>query len=231
MAGQLDETHDPKRRSWVESANAADADFPLQNLPFCVFRPLEPSARPRIGVGIGSQILDLSLAAGAGLLNAAGATATRVSTEPLLNALMAEGPEVWRRLRRRLSGLLATEASREERRLAAAMLTPIKDAELLLPAAIGDFSDFYASAFHASNVGRLFRPQNPLLPNYKWLPVGYHSRSSSIVVSGTPVRRPNGQTKAPDAAAPTFGPCRRLDYEAELGFFIGQGNRLGEPIQ
>jgi fumarylacetoacetase len=226
----LDDTHDPGRRSWVESAGAADAGFPIQNLPYCAFRPGGADGAARIGVGIGDRILDLASAAHAGLLDRAGGEAISACRQPRLNELMAAGPETWRRLRRTLSDLLTTGAQAEERRIAAGLLVDRDAAELRLPAEIGDFTDFFASVYHATNVGRLFRPETPLLPNYKWVPVAYHGRSSSIGVSGTPVRRPRGQLKPPDADAPVFAPARRLDYEAELGFFVGPGNRLGEPV-
>ncbi|MGH6923769.1 MAG: fumarylacetoacetase [Propylenella sp.] len=230
MAVSLDETHDPDRRSWVESANAPDVGFSLQNLPYCVFRTRRSNDGPRIGVGIGKRVLDLALAARAGLLDSASQVAVAACKQPLLNALMEAGPAAWTPLRRAVFALLAEDAPADDRRQAAELLVNIDRAEFFVPAAIGDFSDFYASIHHATNVGRLFRPETPLLPNYQWVPVGYHGRSSSVRVSGTPVRRPQGQTKAPDAAAPSFGPCRRLDYEAELGFFVGEGNPLGEPI-
>lgn len=229
MRVALDETHDAGRRSWVESANRSGADFPIQNLPFCVFRSRGLPTRGQIGVGIGDQILDLAGAARAGLLAEAGAAADALHA-PTLNLLMELGPAAWRGLRRSISALLSTEADPHRRHSAAGMLVPMAEAEWLMPADIGDFTDFYASIFHATNVGRLLRPDNPLMPNYKWVPIGYHGRGSSVSVSGTPVVRPQGQTKAPDADAPGFGPSRRLDFETELGFFVGPGNALGRPV-
>jgi fumarylacetoacetase len=211
---KLDGTHDPALRSWVESANEPGCDFPIQNLPFGIFRRKGTKEAPRGGVAIGDQILDLA--------------ALGVRTGPTLNALAASGRTRLRKLRRDLSRLLAAN-NREYKRLTK-QLVPMKRAELLLPVEVGDYSDFYTGIHHATNVGRILRPDNPLLPNYKWVPIGYHGRASSIVVSGTPVKRPMGQLKPPDAPAPVFGASRRLDYEAELGFIAGPGNRLGRPI-
>ena len=229
MAVALDETHDPGRRSFVETANQPGGDFPIQNLPFCVFRPRGSPTRGRIGIGIGDQILDAGAAAREGLLADAGAAADALLA-PTLNLLMELGPAAWRRLRRAISALLSAEAEPHRWHSAAGMLVPMAQAEWMMPADIGDFTDFYASIVHATNVGRLLRPDNPLLPNYKWVPIGYHGRGSSVSVSGTPVVRPRGQTKAPDAIEPRFGPSGRLDFETELGFFVGQGNLLGRPI-
>ena len=223
MTYSLNETHDPERRSWVESANQPDADFPIQNLPLGVFRRAgEPG---RVGTAIGDWILDLAACAKDGLLNEAGPAAEACSA-PCLNDLLALGPRHWSALRRALSELLRAGG----RRLAEKHLVAGADVELLAPARIGDYTDFYASLWHATNVGRLFRPDQPLLPNYKHLPVAYHGRASSIVVTGTPVRRPAGQTQPDPAAGPRFGPCRLLDYELEAGFLTGPGNPLGEPI-
>ncbi|HWI36189.1 MAG TPA: fumarylacetoacetase [Burkholderiales bacterium] len=210
-----DGTHDPALRSWVESANEAGGDFPIQNLPFGIFRRRGTKEAPRGGVAIGDQILDLA--------------ALGVRTGPTLNGLAASGRPALRKLRRELSQALSTK-SKVQKRLQK-HLVPMKRAELLLPVAIGDYSDFYTGIHHATNVGRILRPDNPLLPNYKWVPIGYHGRASSVVASGTPVRRPAGQLKAPDAAAPVFAASKRLDYEAELGFIAGRGNRLGAPVR
>ncbi len=223
----LNPTHDPSRRSWLDSANDA-SDFPLQNLPYGVFRPA-PAAAPRLGVAIGDQILDLAAAANAGLLPDGVAACCRATT---LNPLMAAGASFWTSLRSRLSELLGADTcpAGETRRAARACLVPQASAEMLLPATIGDYTDFYAGICHAQNVGSMLRPDNPLLPNYKWVPIGYHGRGSSIVVSGTPVRRPHGQLKPADAAAPVYSPCRNLDYELELGVFVGPGNPPGQTI-
>ena len=210
---KLDETHDPRLRSWVASANRPDADFPIQNLPFGIFRRRGSNDKPRGGVAIGERILDLA--------------ALKIDTGPTLNGLAATGRAELRKLRRTLSLALSTRAGQKKLER---WLVPMAKAELFLPVAIGDYTDFYTSIFHATNVGRLFRPDNPLMPNFKWVPIAYHGRASSVVVSGTPVRRPRGQTKAPDAPAPAFGPSRRLDYEVELGFIVGRGNALGKEI-
>lgn len=222
----LDATHDPQLRSWVASANQPDSDFPIQNLPLGVFqRGNEPA---RIGVAIGDQILDLAACRRQGLLHDLPSELQAALDDATLNRLLALGRPAWRQLRQRLSALLRHDSPAQA--LATTILTPQAEAELLLPATIGDYTDFYASIVHATNVGSMFRPDNPLLPNYKYVPIGYHGRASSIVVSGTPVRRPNGQTKEPQAAQPQFGPSRRLDYELELGMLIGPGNALGVPI-
>jgi fumarylacetoacetase len=224
-----DETHDPQRMSWIETAGEPGTDFPIQNLPFCVFRRRGTNGPARIGVGIGDRILDLRAAVGAGVLKSSRVPADCLAA-PILNPLMASGRAAWRDLRKAISALLSSEASREHRNQAAGCLIAMEQAEFVMPAHVGDFTDFYASVFHATNVGKMFRPDNPLLPNYKWVPIGYHGRSSSLCVSGTPVVRPRGQIKPPSAATPTFSACRQLDFEAELGFFVGTGNRLGEPI-
>ena len=211
---KLDETHDPALRSWVESANAPGCDFPIQNLPFGIFRRKGEKAAPRGGVAIGDQILDLA--------------ALGVKTGATLNRLAALGPQARRKLRRDLSRALS-QRSAQQKRLSKYLL-PLSKAELFVPFAIGNFTDFYTSSFHATNVGRLFRPDNPLLPNFKWLPIAYHGRASSVVPSGTPVIRPKGQSKAAQSPAPVFAPSRRLDYEVELGFLVGTGNSLGKAI-
>ncbi len=218
MAPTTDATHDPALRSWVASANAAECDFPIQNLPFGRFRAQDGSGR--IGVAIGDRILDLRAA---GLV-----------PHDDMNALMAQGPQARRALRTQLSqGLAAGSAQQAAWEQA---LVPQEGTEMLVPCRIGDYTDFYTSVHHATNVGRQFRPENPLLPNYRWVPIGYHGRASSIGVGGrsgtcgAAVRRPRGQLKAPDTAAPVLAPSRRLDYELELGWFIGTGNAQGEPI-
>ena len=233
----MNETHDPHLTSWVESAQDAATDFPIQNLPFGVFRRRGAvAAAPRVGVAIGDAVVDVAAARDAGLLgDGDAAAAAERCRQPSLNALMALGPRHWSALRRALGRLLrvdgdAAAAVRRDPALRERLLVPMADAELLLPAEVGDYSDFYASVHHATNVGSMFRPDNPLLPNYKWVPIGYHGRASSLVPSGTPVRRPHGQTRAPDAAEPTFGPSRSLDYELEVGLFVGPGNAQGEPI-
>ena len=224
----LDATHDPARRSWVAAANAPGADFPLQNLPFGVFR--SGTVAPRVGVAIGASVLDLRAALETGvlelpLLPAEACCAGR------LNELMGLGTAARREVRHAVhevlseGSLLGRDRAAQER-----VLLSAADVELLRPADVGDYTDFYASLDHATNVGSMFRPNDPLLPNYKWVPIGYHGRASSVVVGGTPVQRPLGQTKAPDAAAPAFGPTRQLDYELEVGAWVAAGNALGEPV-
>ncbi len=216
----LNATHDPALRSRVASANAPGTDFPIQNLPFGVF-----GKAPRVGVAIGEEILDVARCHELGLLDGAAAAACGEST---LNALMALGRPSWSALRAAVSGLLSEGDGRLDGR--SGVLVPQAGTELHLPADVGDYTDFYCSIFHATNVGSMFRPDNPLLPNYKHIPIGYHGRSSSLVPSGTPIVRPSGQTKADDADAPGFGPSKLFDYELEVGFFVGPGNDLGRPV-
>jgi fumarylacetoacetase len=225
----LNQTHDPQRRSWVEPANARDTAFPVQNLPFGVFRRKIGHEAPRAGTAIGDQILDLAAARRAGLIDGRAADACG---EPTLNRLMAFGPADWTRLRQQISDCLATDGERADdcRRAAGELLVPMTDAAMALPAEIGDYTDFFTSIYHATNTGTMFRPDSPLMPNFKYVPTAYHSRASSVVVSGTPIKRPNGQSRGPNDPAPRFGASRLLDYECELGFLIGAGNRLGEPI-
>jgi fumarylacetoacetase len=219
----VDHTHDPSLRSWVESA-AGHQDFPIQNLPFGVFRRRDTDELGRVGVAIGDMILDIAACQAERRFTGVAATAAAACAGPTLNALMALGAGPRAELRRQVSELLSADSSEE------GLLVPQGDAELLLPARIGDYTDFYTSVHHATNVGGMFRPDNPLLPNYKWVPIGYHGRASSIVPSGSPVRRPAGQSRPPDAPAPSFGPSRSLDYEMELGLFVAVGNVLGEPV-
>ena len=218
---KIDETHDPARTSWVESAKG-HPDFPIQNLPLGVFSVGNES--PRIGCAIGDMILDMKALANAGLVDDHWRLALGLST---LNAWFEHGPGDATALRRRLSELLSDDSHKQ---LVQPLLIPAERATMHLPCAIGDYTDFYVGIHHATNVGKQFRPDNPLLPNYKYVPIGYHGRASSVRVSGQPVVRPKGQRKAPDADVPDYGPSRRLDYELELGIFIGRGNELGEPI-
>ncbi|MCF2515934.1 fumarylacetoacetase [Sphingomonas sp. G124] len=217
----IDETHDPARQSWVESANG-HPDFPIQNLPLGVFSVAK--GEPRIGVAIGEMILDLKALCGAGLLDKQWSPALGSGS---LNAWFAQGPADALALRRRLSELLSNDGNRHA---VEPHLVNSANAEMHLPCRIGDYTDFYVGIHHATNVGKQFRPDNPLLPNYKYVPIGYHGRASSVRVSGEPVVRPKGQRKSPEAEAPEYGPSRRLDYELELGFFVGKGNELGTTI-
>ena len=225
---QIDETHDPQLTSWVESANRPGCDFPLQNLPFAVFRSAGSREPLRCGVGIGEAILDLTALGPAAPPEGAAAEAIAACAAPALNALMALGPQAWQALRQWLSRLLRADSPHAGALTAA--LVPQAQAEFALPARIGDYTDFYTSIHHATAVGRLFRPDQPLLPNYKWVPIAYHGRASSIGVSGQRVRRPRGQLMPRGADAPRLAPSERLDYELELGVLIGPGNALGEPI-
>ena len=214
-------------KSWVESANVADTDFPLQNLPYGVFRH---NGETRIGVAIGDQVLDLRGCSKAGLLDSVGPDVAEACTRGSLNQLMSFGSASWSRLRERLTELLSAGAGAETRARVQQLLILVRGVEMQVPAEIGDYTDFYASIHHATRVGKLFRPDNPLMPNYKYVPIGYHGRASSIVVSGTEIRRPQGQTKAATAAEPAYGPARSLDYELEVGIFVGPGNDRGETI-
>ena len=216
---RLDETHDPAAGSWVDGAEPG-SDFPAQNLPLGIFSEARGQRRP--GVAIGDFILDL--AGAADLLDEAWRDDL---AQPVLNAWLARGPADHRALRRRLFELLTDERYRDDIEL---HLIGQSEVRMHLPCLIGDYSDFYVGIHHATNVGRLFRPDSPLLPNYKYVPIGYHGRASSVRASGEPVVRPNGQRKAPDADAPEYGPSRRLDYELELGLWIGRGNELGVAI-
>ncbi len=221
----LNETHDPARRSFVESANAPGCDFPIQNLPFGIFRAA-PGQPPRVGVAIGDQILDVSRVA-TSFTGLAG-QAVRAYEAPFLNSVMSYGPETWSALRLELSRALSIEHG--NRGAVGAHLTPMAQAEIRMPVAFRNFTDFFASIFHATNAGRMFRPDNPLMPNYKYVPVAYHSRASSVRISGIPFKRPRGQRKGQNDAAPSYGPSRNLDFELELGIFIGTGNDLGTTI-
>ena len=218
---KIDETHDAALKSWVPGADG-HTDFPIQNLPYGIFSP--SGGAPRAGVAIGNHILDLHQAGAAGLLPCDVVPATR---QPTLNALFSLPAASRLALRRTLSRLLSEERMRA---LVEPMLFPADMCLLHLPAAIGDYTDFYVGIHHATNIGKLFRPDNPLLPNYKYVPIGYHGRASSIRPSGMPVVRPRGQRKLPDADVPVVGPSTRLDYELELGIWIGTGNMLGAPI-
>ena len=224
----LNETHNPALKSWVASANTPGTDFPIQNLPFAVFRRQGSSEAFRGGVAIGDQILDLAAVAKTGLLTGEAAAAALAGAQDKLNALMAMGASACSALRLALSRALR-EGSAEQVTLQNC-LVPQAEAEYGVPARIGDYTDFYTSVYHATNIGQQFRPDNPLLPNYKWVPIAYHGRASSIGVSGQQFRRPVGQTMPPGAQAPSFGPCKRLDIELELGIFVGSGNALGDSV-
>lgn len=224
---QLNETHDVQLSSWVESANN-DSDFPIQNLPFAVFRQRGSGQPFRGGVAIGDQILDMAAVAALKLLTGSAQQAAEAAAGPELNTLMGLGPGPQSALRLALSRALREGA--HEQSLLQSCLQDQRTAEFALPCRIGDYTDFYTSIYHARNVGKQFRPDNPLLPNYQWIPIGYHGRSSTIGISGQCFPRPIGQLKPAEASEPVVEPCKRLDYELELGIFIGQGNALGERI-
>lgn len=225
----IDATHDKNRRSWVASANG-HGEFPIQNLPLGVFQP--PGGAPRGGVAIGDEILDLSAALQEGLFDGEAAVAAKAAAGPVLNPLLALGKGPRLALRRALADILDADGPRagKIKELGARLLHRAGDCALHLPAAIGDYTDFYAGIHHATTVGKLMRPDNPLLPNYKHVPIAYHSRASSVVPSDATVRRPNGQRKPASETEPSFGPSRNLDYELELGLWIGPDNRQGQPI-
>lgn len=231
MIYEINDTHDPALRCRVASAHAPSADFPIQNLPLGVFADRKVPGPPHIGIAIGDRILDLWECARRDLLAGLHTSWVEACTDPSLNRLMASGRECWSALRMRASLLLRADIMRLPKHEAQveASLLPASRAQMVLPAATGDYTDFYASIDHARNVGSMFRPANPLLPNYRYMPIGYHGRASSIVVSGTPVVRPLGQRPG-EAEMPVWGPSRQLDYELELGAFIGPGNDLGSPV-
>jgi fumarylacetoacetase len=215
-------------RSWLASANAPGSQFPLQNLPFCVFQPEGEELRP--GVGIGDQVLDLAALVENGLLESVSEGVRAACSAPTLNDLMAQGRGAATELRDALMTLLEEGVGEDQKAAVKALLRPMRQVTYGKPVTVGGYTDFYSSIQHATNVGRMFRPEDPLLPNYKYVPIGYHGRTSSIVLSGTPVERPCGQVMEPGAEAPEFLPTRQLDYEMELGAYIGTGNALGERI-
>jgi fumarylacetoacetase len=227
---RLNETHDPSTRSWVETANRPGTDFPIQNLPFGVYRHVGSDELPRIGVAIGDMVLDMAGAEMDGFFEGDPSSAAEACMSESLNELMSLGSEQWSALRQRLHQMLRSDAPAGYQQRLSRHLSPMAAIEMLMPASIGDYTDFYASIFHATNVGSMFRPENPLLPNYKYIPIGYHGRASSIFVSGTPVTRPAGQLRPDPQQPPTLGPTKAFDYELEVGFFVGHGNQLGEPI-
>jgi fumarylacetoacetase len=235
---EINETHDPNLKSWVESANDPNTDFPIQNLPFCVHRNSRVVDIPTLGIPIGDKLLDLAA------IDAGGSDGTGIA---LLDGIADESggwSDDWgldvrvmplglgNAIRRRVSQLLAADNPqlRDHPNVSKALI-PLSDVELLFPVdQIGDYTDFYCSIYHATNVGSMFRPDNPLMPNYKYIPIGYHGRASSMVISGTDIKRPKGQNRSDAEKPPVFIPCKNLDYEMELGFFVGKGNELGQPI-
>jgi fumarylacetoacetase len=234
MSYSINETHDPNLRSWVESANDPNTDFPIQNLPFGLFERFDIGAKGQVGIAIGDHVLDLNECCRAGLLSLKEDFSWMLGRS--LNLLMRIDRPAGLNLRRQAMELLREGATTIQDYQKAnpennSLLVPMSGVYMASPSIIGNYTDFYASIYHATNIGKMFRPDQPLMPNYKWVPIGYHGRASSIVVNGTPIRRPVGQTKDDNAEAPAFGPSKVLDYELEVGFFVGQGNPQGEPIK
>lgn len=228
----VNETHDANLKSWIESANAPDTDFPIQNLPFCIFRFNETYGNASIGVRIGDKIFDLKLGYRAKLFDDKGFSIPMFADDCRnLSELfrLAEIDDIIE-FRQRLQEIFGENADEKTRRLVKRCFVQVDEVDLFVPFEIGDYTDFYCSIFHATNVGAMFRPDNPLLPNYKYIPIGYHGRASSIVVSGTDVKRPKGQNRADAEQPPVFIPAKNLDYEMEVGFFVGKSNELGEAI-
>ncbi|AVO33521.1 fumarylacetoacetase [Ottowia oryzae] len=228
---RLDATHDPAARSWLAAANASGGDFPIQNLPFAVLRRRGRAEAFRGAVAIGDQALDLAALHGHGALSGDVQTVLGLAARPALNDFMAAGPQAWHALRMALFDALHTSANGGTQQILRGCLIPLAEVEYALPTRIGDYTDFYTSIHHAINVGKLLFPDNPLTPNFQWLPIAYHGRASSVVVSGTDFQRPNGQAMPPGAKTPVYTPCTRLDYELEMGFFIGPGNAMGKPVK
>ena len=223
----INETHNVKLSSWVTSANT-DSDFPIQNLPFAIFKRKGQEEEFRGGVAIGDQVVDLAALAKLNIFSGKAQTALEAASQTTLNTLMNLGVETNSALRLALSEALRTDSPLQS--ALAPTLIAQADIEFGMPCQIGDYTDFYTSIYHATAIGKLFRPDNPLLPNYKWIPIGYHGRSSTIGISGQKFHRPVGQTKAPDASEPSFGPCKRLDYELEMGLFVGKSTEMGDLI-
>ena len=233
MSSRIDETHDASLRSWLPSANQSGCDFPVQNLPFGIFKRRDERQAQHVGVAIGDRILDLAACREGGLLTGEAARAAEVCSDRSLNRLMALRREALSQLRRQVSQLLLKGTNRIQRhpQWETHLLPAAGDAELFLPVEVGDYTDFYSSLYHATNVGQIFKLNPPLMPNYKYVPIGYHGRASSIVVSGTEVQRPSGQIKKDGMDAPAFGPSSALDYEMEMGLYVGTGNASGEPVE
>ncbi|HEY0048491.1 MAG TPA: fumarylacetoacetase [Pyrinomonadaceae bacterium] len=235
MTFEINETHDLNLKSWVESANAPDTDFPIQNLPYCFFYERDNLKHERLGFAIGDKVLDFDSCWEQGLFGNKESEEYKSLEDFTYDFSLNRGvenlhPKTISFIRRRLIEALSENASEHDRKIVEKNLLSIREVEFLVPFQIGDYTDFYCSIFHAANVGSMFRPDNPLLPNYKWLPIGYHGRASSIVISGTEIKRPKGQNRADAEQPPVFIPCKNLDYEMEVGFFVGQGNDLGEPV-
>ena len=227
----VNETHDENLKSWLESANRPDTDFPIQNLPFCVFSRACTYESVRVGVAIGDFVLDVYACYECCLFDDDSfGIAVSANNYCLDHSVMRKNADLQTAFRRRLIEILSDSADEKTRKNVERNLIPMAEVEFQMPAHIGDYTDFYCSIFHATNVGSMFRPDNPLLPNYKYVPIGYHGRASSVVVSGTEITRPKGQNRADENHAPQYVPAKNLDYEMEVGFFVGKGNELGETI-
>ncbi|MEQ1762285.1 MAG: fumarylacetoacetase [Pyrinomonadaceae bacterium] len=232
---QINETHDPNLKSWVESANDLNTDFPIQNLPFCVFISRTPPSVSRIGVAIGNQVFDIGSAYEDGKLFEGKTKGFQVAMSTfdhdlLSGELMEDTQSDLKDFRQRMVEIFSEGCDVATRKRVSNFLTPFSNAFFVVPSEIRDYTDFYCSIFHATNVGSMFRPDAPLLPNYKYVPIGYHGRASSIVVSGTDIKRPHGQNRSDAEKPPVFIPAKNLDYEMELGFFVGRGNEMGKSI-
>lgn len=228
---ELDFTHDVKRQSWVSSAQAKGTDFPIQNLPYAVFRQKGAAyAEWRGGVAIGDQVLCLASVKNTGLLSGLAQQACEAAAQKSLNLFLSMGPEAWKALRHALSTLLCDDLDKDDQKRLKAALFSQQEAEFNLPATVGDYTDFYTSIDHARNIGLMRRPDNPLSPNFQWIPIAYHGRVSTLGVSGQRVRRPHGQVKLPHADMPELKVSSQLDYELELGLWIGTGNDAGAQI-
>jgi len=226
----LNHTHDAGTRSWVATANTAGTDFPIQNLPYAVFRRMGSPQPFRGGVAIGDQVLDMAALSARQLLDGLALDAGRAAALPALNDFFALGGAAWRALRHALFALLRDDAPAATVQAVRECLVPQAEVEYTVPARIGDYTDFYTSIDHALNISRLMNPEGDVTPNFRWIPTAYHGRVSTIGISGQRFHRPMGQTMAPGARAPTYHACARLDYELELGIWIGEGNAAGEPI-
>ncbi len=235
MTYEINETHDPNLKSWVESANAPDTDFPIQNLPFCFFAFRDSTYHERLGFPIGDKILDFDSCWEKELFGIKDSDEYKELEKITYKFSLNFGienikPKTFSSVRRRLSKILQEDIDEKTRKMVEPHLIAMSEVDFLVPLEIGDYTDFYCSIFHATNVGAMFRPDNPLLPNYKYIPIGYHGRASSIVVSGTEITRPKGQNRSDAEKPPEYVACKNLDYEMEVGFFVGKGNQLGETI-
>lgn len=229
MSFEFNHTHDAKARSWVESANRSGSDFPIQNLPYAVFRQRQSAEAWRGGIAIGDEVVDLGALSQKGLLEGLAVTASAACSQSTLNAFFEMGPSAWQALRHGMFRLLSLDANPDQQRAFAECLVPQSGVEFAVPVQIGDYSDYYTSIYHAENIGKL-AGLDTATPNFKWIPLAYHGRASSIGVSGQKFRRPLGQTRAPDAPTPMLQPTMRLDYELELAIYVGKSNQLGQPV-